>query len=186
MTHVDLLVAAVAALPAGRALLAASEAGAWWSQQAAALIGAVGGSAGGLLGACLGVSLSVLAPRGVGRGPVLTACAAIALAGWALLVGAGLAGLVGQPFHVLLPLVIGGSVLGPLATLLLPVAINAYEIAAARRAIEDQGGPALSIAAGEVHPAVAGVLLRAWGPGGRLRRWAELVLWPSLVLTIGA
>ncbi|MCH7791914.1 MAG: hypothetical protein IID31_06510, partial [Planctomycetes bacterium] len=43
----------------------------WWDQQTAILIGAIGGSAIGVMGGVYGALVGVLAPKGIGRRPVL-------------------------------------------------------------------------------------------------------------------
>ena len=43
----------------------------WWAEQTTGLIGAIGGSAIGVVGALYGSAVGVLAPKGIGRRPIL-------------------------------------------------------------------------------------------------------------------
>lgn len=105
----------------------------WWTTQDAALIGAIGGSLVGVIGGVFGSVVGVCAPRGIARTPVLAAHAAlIALGAIALLTGVA-ALVLGQPYHVFFPVLMGGVVLGAVMGPLYPVVRARYRQAESRR-----------------------------------------------------
>lgn len=105
----------------------------WWTNQDAALIGAIGGSAIGVLGGLFGTIVGICAPKGIARGPVLASQLVMAALGAGFLL-AGIVALVQQQSaHVWLPLLLGGSLLDVLMLGLYPVVRMRYAQAEARR-----------------------------------------------------
>ena len=110
----------------------------WWSQQASAWIGAIGGGGGGALAGIFGSLMGFLAPRGIGRTPMLAAHTLFILCGIAALV-AGIAALaMSQPFHVYFPLLLGGGVVSIVMGSLLPLARLRYRQAEQRKMDAEQ------------------------------------------------
>jgi hypothetical protein len=105
---------------------------AWWSEQQAGIIGAVGGSAVGIVGAMIG-SMSFLVVRGKAKGLFMGVFAAMIAIGVAAL-GAGLLALIQhQPYHVWYPLGLGGLVTCAVFGGLTPVILARYRAAESRR-----------------------------------------------------
>lgn len=89
----------------------------WWTSQQAGWIGAglgLGGSMIGVIGAVAGFCI----PRGIGFRSLTVAFLILAAAGIALLgVGVAAGAVMGQPYHVWYPLVLGGCVCAPLCAM---------------------------------------------------------------------
>ncbi len=110
----------------------------WWSVQASSWIGAIGGGGGGMLAGVFGALMGSLAPRGIGRVPMLCAHALLIAAGVVAL-GAGIVAVVGdQPRHVYFPLLLGGGILTIVMGSLFPVARLRYRQAEQRRLDAEQ------------------------------------------------
>ncbi len=105
----------------------------WWTNQDAALIGAIGGSAIGILGGLFGSIVGVCAPKGIARGPVLGGQLAMAVLGVVLLIAGIVAVVQQQSAHVWLPLMLGGGLLAGIMGGLYPVVRMRYTQAEARR-----------------------------------------------------
>jgi hypothetical protein len=105
----------------------------WWS---AANAGLYAGIAGLMIGLSIGLivtALRVLAPRGIGRTPVLIALYALTFAGGAALGTGALAVILHQPAHVWLPLIAAGGVLSVASGALIPISRLAYRRARTSR-----------------------------------------------------
>jgi len=106
---------------------------AWWSEQAAGLVGGIGGGGLGSLAGVLGALGGVLVPRGIGR-PFI-------VGGYVVFIGLGVVALVagayavvdGQPYHVFYPLLAIGFVLTAVMTPLLFVVRRQYRITEERQ-----------------------------------------------------
>ncbi len=105
----------------------------WWNAYNGNMIGAYGGAAIGVLGGTLGALAGTLAPRGKCKGLILGGMIALALMGVVLLVAGITAVIVGQPYHVWYPLVLGGGILTVVCGPLVPVIRLRYRQAEARR-----------------------------------------------------
>jgi hypothetical protein len=104
----------------------------WWSTTDAGLLAGLGGLVAGLSIGLLVTALRVLAPRGIGKTPVIIALYSVTFAGGATLGIGALAKIIDQPAHVWLPLVVGGGVLGLAGGAMLPIARLLYRRAAER------------------------------------------------------
>lgn len=105
----------------------------WWSLAQSNQIGAWAGSGLGLLGGLAGTLCGVLTPKGRGKALVYGLFGLLILVGVVGLAAAGVAIALGQPRHVLFPLLlIGGTVLltSVPVTIMLP---RFYAIAESRR-----------------------------------------------------
>ena len=94
-------------------ITAAMTPGAWWSDRSAGLIGGIGGSLLGLIGAAIGV----LAGIGAGRRAVVLLLIAMTALGGVLLTAGIVAVVLGQPYGVYYPLLLGGGLCGMLGTI---------------------------------------------------------------------
>jgi len=110
----------------------------WWSTQASVWIGAIGGGGGGALAGIFGGLIGWLAPRGIGRGPMLTVHAIFILAGVVALVAGIVAIISGQPYHVFYPLLLGGGILTVVMGALFPVSRLRYRQAEQRKMDAEQ------------------------------------------------
>ena len=105
----------------------------WWSEQAMAWIGAIGGGGIGVLCGTLGALGGWLAPRGKGKAVVVPVHGAVVTAGIVSL-GAGIAAVsMGQPYHVWYPLLLGGFIMTMVMGGLFPVVLLRYRQAEQRR-----------------------------------------------------
>ncbi|HVS11046.1 MAG TPA: hypothetical protein VMS76_14345 [Planctomycetota bacterium] len=108
------------------------EAEAWWSASSAGWIGAIGGGLGALVGV-YGALAGTLAPRGKARALALGLHTSFLVVG-GLALAAGLAALLlGQPYHVWYPLLLGGGIATAVLGGLLPVVRMRYVEAERRR-----------------------------------------------------
>lgn len=106
---------------------------AWWSEQAMAWIGAIGGSGVGIVCGTLGALGGWLAPRGKGKAVLVPLHAAVVIIGIAAL-GTGIVAVsMGQPYHVWYPLLLGGFIMTMVMGGLLPVVLLRYRQAEQRR-----------------------------------------------------
>jgi len=105
----------------------------WWTVEQATWIGAIGGSAIGVVGGTLGAAVGVLAPRGVGRRVVIPLMVTLTLGGGVALVAGIVALILGQPYHVYYPLLLGGGVTGGVMGALIPTVRAAYRRAEQNR-----------------------------------------------------
>ena len=97
-------------------------AGAWWSERAGGLFGAIVG----VLGGCLGATIGALTSRGRARGLVMGLMTAALVAGVALLALGLTALLARQPYAVWYPPLLSGVLFTVLMASLLPVARKRY------------------------------------------------------------
>ena len=110
----------------------------WWTAQQAGWIGGALGSLVGLLGAGLGVSVGLLLPKGRGKALVFgLGLAGLGVGVLALVAGAA-ALLMGQPYHVWYPMVLCGVIATLVIGINLPVLMNRYKQAEARRLDAEQ------------------------------------------------
>ena len=108
------------------------EAEAWWSSSGAGEIGAIVGIFGAVIG-IYGALAGTLAPRGKARAIVLGLHTSFLVLG-GLALAAGLAALLlGQPYHVWYPLLLGGGIAAAVLGGLLPVVRMRYAEAERRR-----------------------------------------------------
>jgi uncharacterized membrane protein len=105
----------------------------WWSEQTSALIGAFAGAGLGVLAGLYGTLAGTLAPRGIGRRPMLAVHIALLTLGVATLILRIAALVVGQPYHVWYPLGLIGLVLVVVLGPLYPVVRARYAQAEYRR-----------------------------------------------------
>lgn len=106
----------------------------WWDPSTGAMLGAILGGGLGTTCGLYGALAGTLAPRGIGRVPVLAVHTVLLAIGVALLVAAIVSIVVRQPFHavtfcLLLPGIVITCVMGPL----LPVVRMRYKQAELRR-----------------------------------------------------
>ncbi len=106
---------------------------AWWSNEAAAYIGAIGGSGVGLLGGVFGVMAGVLAPRGKAKGLVVGLHVTLIVVGACMLVAGIVAVSMGQPYHVYYPLLLCGGIVSLVLGGLLPGTLMRYRQAEQRK-----------------------------------------------------
>ncbi len=106
----------------------------WWTQEQAGLIGAIlGGGFGGILVGALGGGLcGGLAAVGRARRFVMSYLTVLGVLAAAMLLGAAVAGIMGQPYHVWFPLLLPGGLTAVLFGVMVP-AIRARYIAAEER-----------------------------------------------------
>lgn len=104
----------------------------WWTAQQAGMIGGIGGAAIGMAGAAIG-SMSFLIARGKGKPVIVGAMVAMVVLGAVLLTAGVVAAIKGQPYHVLYPLLLGGSISIGVFGALTPMVITRYRAAEARR-----------------------------------------------------
>ena len=110
----------------------------WWSQDSSMWIAIIGGAGGGTCVGLFGALMGVLAPRGIGRVPMLATHTALVALGIVAL-GAGIfAASTGQPYHVYYPLLLGGGIATMVLGGLLPVARLRYRQAEQRRMDAEQ------------------------------------------------
>lgn len=101
----------------------------WWSEQESGLVGGIGGGAIGLCGAVIGV----LAGIGAARRVVIGMCIAVIAIGAACLT-AGIVGLLlGQPWYVYYPFLLGGSISVAVCGFNLPAIRKRYDALELRR-----------------------------------------------------
>jgi hypothetical protein len=106
-----------------------ANAGAWWNDQAAAWIGGIGGSVIGLLGALIGT----LAGLGRAQTFVLTLSKGLLVLGLGFVLSGLVAVVLGQPYGVYYPLLLGGVILTLVIGLNLPGLRRRYEQIELRR-----------------------------------------------------
>lgn len=105
----------------------------WWDLQSMAWIGAIAGGGLGTLGGIYGGLAGCLAPRGIGRAPIMAVHWTLLLIGAASLV-AGIAAVIeAQPYHVYYPLLLTGLILTLVMGMLLPVVKLRYRQAERRK-----------------------------------------------------
>lgn len=105
----------------------------WWTENAAAWFGAIGGGAGGSLCGVLGMLIGILVPRGVGRRVIVPLCVLFAGLGAIALVASFVALLSGQPYHVWFPLLMTGLVVTIVMSFMVALAIIGYRRVEERR-----------------------------------------------------
>ncbi len=105
----------------------------WWSQQTGILIGSLGGAGVGVIGGLYGSLVGVFAPRGRLRGPLLGFHLALIVCGAIALIAGIVAVLMGQPYHVFYPLLLGGGIDTLVMGALYPVVRLRYRQAESRR-----------------------------------------------------
>lgn len=105
----------------------------WWNNETAAWVGGFGGAAVGVIGGTYGAAVGMMAPKGIGRGPMLTVHFTLLVLGAASLVVGSIAWLSAQPYHVYYPMLLLGGVLAPLMGFLLPTILQRYRQADARK-----------------------------------------------------
>lgn len=110
----------------------------WWSQQDAALLGAMGGSAVGILGALLGTLVGYFAPRGRHKGIIIPFHITLVVVGLGVLSAGVVAIAVKQPYHVWYPLALGGFIMSVVLGSLLPVVVRRFAQAEMRRIDAEQ------------------------------------------------
>ena len=110
----------------------------WWDQQTAILIGAIGGSAVGIVGGAYGALVGVLAPKGIGRRPMLAIHLGLVGFGAVVLIAGIVAASTGQPYLVYYPLLLGGGILTLVLGGLFPAIRTRYRQAEVRRLDAEQ------------------------------------------------
>ena len=105
----------------------------WWSEATATYLGAFGGAGIGILGGVYGGVAGVLASKGKARGAVLGTHVVLLGLGILSLLAGIVAAVMGQPYHVMFPLLLIGIVLTFVMGPLLPVMRRAYLQADQRR-----------------------------------------------------
>ncbi len=110
----------------------------WWSPQTSVWIGALGCGGGGALAGIFGSLMGWLAPRGIGRTPMLAAHTLFVAAGALALIAGIIALAQGQPYHVWFPLLLGGGITAIVMGAMLPIARLRYRQAEARRLDAEQ------------------------------------------------
>lgn len=105
----------------------------WWSQQAAGLIGGIGGGGLGSLCGVLGAFAGWQAPKGRCKPLVVGGFGLFVLIGVAAAIAGVVALLQNQPYHVWYPLMLCGFLFTLLPSILLPVVLMRYRQAEARR-----------------------------------------------------
>ncbi|MGQ0627177.1 MAG: hypothetical protein ACT4PL_03645 [Phycisphaerales bacterium] len=148
---------------------------AWWTEQTAVFIGAIGGGGLGALGGVVGAMSGTLAMKARCRGLVVGLQVTIAALGvLALLVGI-VAKFDTQPWHVTFPLLLGGGVLTVACGCLLPLTLMIYAVASVLK--QEQAGGAvdarqvqMNLVGGMTSAGVRRELVALWGPGGWLRQ----------------
>lgn len=105
---------------------------AWWTAQEAGLIGGIGGTALGMVGAAIG-SMSFLIIQGKGKPAIVGLMVAMVSVGLMLLIGGIVAAAMGQPYHVVFVLLLGGFIATGVFGALLPVVLKRYRAAEVRR-----------------------------------------------------
>ncbi len=83
----------------------------WFSQQQAGYIGGFGGAAIGLIGGVYGGLIGLMVQRGIGRRTMMTIHITLIGLGITTLLTGLTALVLGQPYHVWYPFVLGGGVL---------------------------------------------------------------------------
>lgn len=106
---------------------------AWWDPTTAAILAGVGGGGLGATAGLYGALAGTLAPRGIGRVPMLTIHVALIVTGIGLLVAGGAAVATGQPYHVYYPFLLTGLILAGVMVPLLPVIRLRYAQSEQRR-----------------------------------------------------
>ncbi len=104
-------------------------AAAWWSEPSAGLVGGIGG---GLLGS-MGAVIGVLAGCGAARKLVVGLCIAIIAVGALSLITGGIALLMGQPWYVYYPFLLGGVIGVAVCGFNLPALRRRYDALELRR-----------------------------------------------------
>ncbi|MGD9690677.1 MAG: hypothetical protein AB7K52_13415 [Phycisphaerales bacterium] len=161
----------------------------WWTEQAAGLIGGIGGGGLGALGGCIGAAIGICAPRGIARTALLGSQWLLTLIGIGALAGGLIAIVDQQPSHVHFPLIAGGAVLAGVMGALIPVTLTAYRIGEARRAAESNSDQRAPISALDLPGSSPGMptrvmraMIDAWGPGSACRRWSKRAGWAALAV----
>lgn len=104
----------------------------WWDESATTIVIVVGAGLGATAG-ILGAASGTLAPRGIGRGPVVTLHSLYVLTGLVSLAAGIVAVVSGQPYRVYYPLLLIGFILSVVMTPLLPILLIRYRQAEHRR-----------------------------------------------------
>lgn len=105
----------------------------WWDPSTGNLIGALLGAGLGTAGGIYGGVAGALAPKGVGRVPVLATHSLLLALGVACLIGAIVGLILGQPWSVVYPLFLPGLIVTTVMGPLLPVMRTRYMQADQRR-----------------------------------------------------
>jgi len=106
---------------------------AWWSEQAAGLVGGFGGGGLGALAGTMGALAGFLVPRGIGRPFVVGGFLVFIVLGVAALLVGAYAVIDRQPYHVFYPLLLIGFVLTAVMTPLFFVMRKQYRYAEERK-----------------------------------------------------
>lgn len=110
----------------------------WWTQQDAALLGAIGGSAIGILGALFGSLVGYFAPRGKFRGFIIPFHLTLVVLGFAILAMGVTAVVLKQPYHVWYPLTLCGFIMAVVLGCLFPVVSKRFADADRRKLDAEQ------------------------------------------------